>query len=152
MCIFGLVEYQYYKLQKAYSANSFLTHAKQIVKINVIIKTKVYMRTQNIFNLLLTILVTTILMSAADMTSTQNIFNLFVTLLVTTIFMSACDMTSKQNQISYNEIIKNSGVIIDVREKNEVQEGMIKDAHWFPLSEMQKQPKEISAKINEIAK
>ena len=38
---------------------------------------------------------------------------------------------------AYALVQKNEAVMIDVREEDEVQSGMVKDARWFPLSKIE---------------
>jgi phage shock protein E len=40
-------------------------------------------------------------------------------------------------KVAYEQVLKDRAVIIDVREQDEIQSGMIKGALWFPLSKMQ---------------
>jgi len=53
---------------------------------------------------------------------------------------------------SYENFLAGKAIIIDVREEDEIKDGMIKGAFWFPLSKIQvNQSKEIT-KIQELAK
>ncbi|MFP5386193.1 MAG: rhodanese-like domain-containing protein [Bacteriovoracia bacterium] len=56
-----------------------------------------------------------------------------ITLLLT-IFSLTAAASDPQN--AYSMVEKGEAVIIDVREKDEVEEGMIKNAKWFPLSKV----------------
>lgn len=38
--------------------------------------------------------------------------------------------------VAYQQLQKNEAIFVDVREKDEVEEGMIKGATWFPLSKI----------------
>ena len=41
------------------------------------------------------------------------------------------------SEAAYKEAEAGKAIIIDVREKNEIEEGMVKGAKWFPLSKVQ---------------
>jgi phage shock protein E len=43
-------------------------------------------------------------------------------------------------QAAYAEVKAGEAVLIDVREQEEVQEGMLKHAQWFPLSKIKNDP------------
>lgn len=53
---------------------------------------------------------------------------------------------------SYQQVLAGKAVIIDVREKDEVKDGMIKGALWYPLSEMEQNREQEIKKIKEAAK
>lgn len=53
---------------------------------------------------------------------------------------------------SYDDYLAGKAIIIDVREEQEVKEGMIKGAHWIPLSRIEKETKTEIIKIKELAK
>ncbi len=59
----------------------------------------------------------------------------------------ACSSTSKVKVVSYDHIVEKQGLVIDVREENEIKLGMVKDALWIPLSKMKSNPKEVSQEI-----
>jgi rhodanese-related sulfurtransferase len=48
---------------------------------------------------------------------------------------------------SYEQVLAGKAIILDVREKDEVKDGMIKAARWFPLSEYEAKKDEI---VNEL--
>ncbi len=52
---------------------------------------------------------------------------------------------------SYNHYLEGKAIFIDVRELQEVNEGMVKGALWFPLSKIEADKKNEIAKIKEIA-
>lgn len=53
---------------------------------------------------------------------------------------------------SYQELAQGKAIFIDVREEDEIKEGMIKDAMWYPLSKIQSNPNEFLKKVKEINK
>lgn len=57
---------------------------------------------------------------------------------------------SLHSHFSYEEIKNSNAIIIDVREKEEVEQGMIKGAYWLPLSKMKKNNKEVTNKLKEL--
>lgn len=59
--------------------------------------------------------------------------------------------TSFHSHFSYEEIKNSKAIIIDVREKDEVEQGMIKGAYWLPLSEMRKNNTEVTNKLKKLA-
>lgn len=52
----------------------------------------------------------------------------------------------------YEKFIAGKAVIIDVREDEEVKEGMIKGARWFPLSKIEANKKEEIEKVKSLSK
>ena len=48
---------------------------------------------------------------------------------------SATDLPTIRSLVDHDK-----AVIVDVREKDEIESGMIKDAKWFPLSKIQTDP------------
>jgi rhodanese-related sulfurtransferase len=58
-----------------------------------------------------------------------------ILLLITLFSINAISATDPKT--AYSMMQKGEAVIIDVREKEEVKAGMIKDAKWFPLSKME---------------
>lgn len=48
---------------------------------------------------------------------------------------------------SYEQVAAGKAIILDVREKDEVKDGMIKGARWFPLSEYEAKKDQI---VNEL--
>lgn len=53
---------------------------------------------------------------------------------------------------SYEQVLAGKAIIIDVREKDEVKEGMIKGARWFPLSEYESKKDQIVSELKQEAK
>lgn len=53
---------------------------------------------------------------------------------------------------AYDDYINGKAVFIDVREKDEVDEGMIKGALWIPLSELKANPEATVSKVKELTK
>lgn len=51
----------------------------------------------------------------------------------------------------YEQYLKGKAIIIDVREEDEVKEGMIKGAHWIPLSRIEKDKKNEIEGIKNLA-
>lgn len=51
----------------------------------------------------------------------------------------------------YEKFLAGKAVIIDVREKDEVKDGMIKGASWFPLSELNNHKEAELAKLKKSA-
>lgn len=48
--------------------------------------------------------------------------------------LATAAIASVDPKTAYQEALDGKAVIIDVREKDELESGMIKDAKWFPLS------------------
>ena len=52
---------------------------------------------------------------------------------------------------SYESYQSGNAIFVDVREESEVKEGMIKGAHWIPLSKFEATPKIESEKLKQLA-
>ena len=52
---------------------------------------------------------------------------------------------------AYQELLDGKAVFIDVRESDEVKDGMISGAFWIPLSDMQAAPVETNQKVREVS-
>ena len=72
----------------------------------------------------------------------------FFSLLLFRLFAGG-DFVSQEKIIS--DLKENKAVLIDVREKNEVDAGMIKDASFIALSEIKENPVKAAEKIKQIA-
>ncbi len=59
----------------------------------------------------------------------------FITLFF--LLISAMSFAATNPQAAYAKMKEGKAVIVDVREKDEIQQGMIKDALWFPLSKIE---------------
>lgn len=79
----------------------------------------------------------------------KKIINIFVLLFIG-FSVSSC-LKQKAQDLSFEDIIKNEGLIVDVREKEEIDEGMVSGASWFPLSKIKENPEEEIAKLMQIA-
>lgn len=53
---------------------------------------------------------------------------------------------------SYEKYLQGKAIFIDVREKPELESGMVKGALFFPLSEIEKDRKAAATRIKELAK
>lgn len=62
----------------------------------------------------------------------------YITILLSIFTLNASSATDPQTIRSL--VQKDKAVIVDVREKDEIDAGMIKDAKWFPLSKIQTDP------------
>jgi rhodanese-related sulfurtransferase len=62
----------------------------------------------------------------------------YFTLLLSVFTLNAFSVTDPQTIRSL--VQKDKAVIVDVREKDEIENGMLKDAIWFPLSKIEKYP------------
>ena len=51
---------------------------------------------------------------------------------------------------AYEEMISGKAIIVDVREKDEVSQGMIKGANWIPLSDLKGNPDATIKKVREL--
>lgn len=58
----------------------------------------------------------------------KKALTLFISLL------STYSMAATDPKVAYTMVQEGKAVMVDVREKNEIEDGMIKDALWFPLS------------------
>lgn len=78
----------------------------------------------------------------------------FATLLGTLLFNFFYRNTAEASaRESYEKYLQGKAVFIDVREKAELLEsGMVKGAIFFPLSEVEKDPKAAAKKISKLAK
>lgn len=52
---------------------------------------------------------------------------------------------------SYQELLDGKAIIIDVREADEIKDGMIKGAIWIPLSKIQQSPESEIKKIKDLS-
>lgn len=59
----------------------------------------------------------------------------FFSILMCLFTLKATAMNSPKN--AYDLVLKEKAVIIDVREKDEIESGMIDKAKWFPLSKIE---------------
>jgi rhodanese-related sulfurtransferase len=64
-------------------------------------------------------------------------------------FKNSAEADPKQ---SYENYIAGKAVFLDVREEDEIRDGMIKGAFWFPLSKMEKNKISVISKIKEVSK
>lgn len=55
-------------------------------------------------------------------------------------FFTANAYSAPDPKAAYEESLKGKAVLIDVREENEIKEGMIKGARWFPMSRLKNDP------------
>lgn len=69
-------------------------------------------------------------------------------ILFTTLCASAALAGPKE---AYKEMKDGKAIILDVREKSEVDEGIIKGAEWVPLSAMEKSPSQTIKKVSELS-
>lgn len=51
-------------------------------------------------------------------------------------FISAYSMAATDPMVAYTMMLEGKAALIDVREKDEIEQGMIKGALWFPLSQV----------------
>lgn len=58
--------------------------------------------------------------------------------LIFILFFSSSLFANDKIQDAYNELKNNKAIFLDVREEPEVRDGMIKDAIWLPLSQIEK--------------
>lgn len=66
-------------------------------------------------------------------------------------FLMSCVSKEEKKMISPNDISAENGIIIDVREKDEVASGMLEGAYWFPLSEMNNDPEKAAKSIEKLS-
>ena len=52
---------------------------------------------------------------------------------------------------SYDLLTRGKGIFLDVREKSEVEDGIIKGAHWFPLSKIESNKMDALQEIKKIS-
>ena len=66
-----------------------------------------------------------------------------------TCFIVSCASAGPKD--SYEEVLAGKAVIIDVRENDEVKNGMIDQAAWIPLSKMESTPAETTEEVRSLA-
>lgn len=62
-------------------------------------------------------------------------------LIITTLLLSISGYASEDPKLAYKLAQDGKAVLIDVREEDEIKEGMVKGAQWFPLSRLETAPK-----------
>ncbi|MBG59748.1 MAG: hypothetical protein CMJ16_04750 [Peredibacter sp.] len=73
----------------------------------------------------------------------------FIAFILTT-FSTAAISNTELNEI-YSQVSNGKAIIVDVREKSELEQGMVKGAVWLPLSKV-KSAKEWEKEIKKLAK
>lgn len=66
-------------------------------------------------------------------------------------FLMSCVFKEEKSNFLPDHIKSEGGIIIDVRERDEVLEGMIEGSYWFPLSEMNKDPEKAAKEIQSLS-
>ncbi len=54
-------------------------------------------------------------------------------------------------KLSYEDYLAGKAIFIDVREEDEIRNGMIKGAFWFPLSKIEENKISVISKIKEVS-
>lgn len=65
--------------------------------------------------------------------------------------VSSCLFNLNAEDYSYQDSLKAEGVIVDVRELNEVQEGIISGAQWIALSQMKQDPESTILAVEKLS-
>jgi rhodanese-related sulfurtransferase len=60
------------------------------------------------------------------------------------------DFAQASGALAYEKLSKGEAIILDVREKDEVSNGMIKGAEWIPLSALKSDPKNTITKLKKL--
>jgi rhodanese-related sulfurtransferase len=66
-------------------------------------------------------------------------------------YFSKAQAQFASGQRAYSEMQAGQAIILDVREKNEVSEGMVRGSHWVALSDLNSHPTETIQKIRSLA-
>ena len=78
-------------------------------------------------------------------------FPLVISVLLLLGYLSKASAQFADGKVAYSEMLAAKAVILDVREKNEVTQGMVKGAQWIALSELNSHPDQTVRKVKALA-
>jgi len=78
-------------------------------------------------------------------------FPLVISVLLLLGYLSKASAQYADGKEAYREMLAAKAVILDVREKNEVTQGMIKGAQWIALSDLNSHPEKTIRKLKALA-